>query len=350
MNITQQPYGKTREGTPVDLFTLTNQAGLEVAITSYGGIVVSILAPDRVGNRAEVTLGFNSLEDYLQPHPYFGALVGRFANRIAGGKFTLNGQEYTLALNNGPNHLHGGLQGFDKKVWAARPFEQAGAAGLTLQYLSPDGEEGYPGNLDVTVVYTLTAQNELKIEYRATTDRPTIINLTNHTYFNLAGQGDILGHQMMIKAGRFTPINQNLIPTGTLQSVSGTPLDFTQPALIGARINQADEQLERAGGYDHNFVLDAAGDLSVLAARVVEPQSGRTLEVYTTQPGMQFYSGNFLDGTLTGKGGVVYHKRTGFCLETQHFPDSPNQPNFPTVVLNPGQEYHHTTVYKFGVL
>ncbi len=348
MNITQQPFGNLSDGTAVDLFTLTGNAGLEVAVTNYGGIVVSILAPDRAGSRAEVTLGFDSLDGYLQKHPFFGALVGRFANRIAGGRFTLNGVTYTLAKNNGPNHLHGGLKGFDKQVWQAEPFQAADRVGVVLRYLSPDGEEGYPGNLSTTVTYTLTDQNELRIDYHAQTDQPTIINLTNHTYFNLAGQGDILGHEVMINADRFTPVNENLIPTGELRPVAGTPLDFTRPTPIGARIDADDEQLRRANGYDHNFVLNAAGDLSVLTARVVEPSTGRVLEVYTTQPGMQFYTGNFLDGSLTGRG-RVYHRRTGFCLETQHFPDSPNQPNFPSVVLNPGQEYHHTTIYKFSV-
>jgi aldose 1-epimerase len=350
MKITQQPFGQTRDGVAVTLYTLTNDNGLEANITNYGGIIVSLFAPDQAGNRADVVHGFDSLDGYLGKHPFFGCAVGRFANRIAGGKFTLNGVEYTLALNNGPNHLHGGLQGFDKKVWASQPFEQAGAVGLTMRYRSPDGEEGYPGNLDVTMVYTLTAQNELKIEYTAAADQSTIINLTNHTYFNLAGKGDILGHQLMINADYFTPVNENLIPTGELRAVAGTPHDFSQLTAIGNRINQADEQLQRAGGYDHSYVLNARGNLAVLSARVVEPGSGRVLEMYATQPAVQLYTGNFLDGSLTGKGGRVYHKRSAFCLETQHYPDSPNQPDFPSTVLNPGQEYHHTTVYKFGVL
>ncbi len=350
MNIKKEPFGQIAEGTPVELYTLTNDHGLEVSIINYGGIIVSLKIPDRAGKVGEVTLGFDSLEGYLEKSPYFGCIVGRFANRIARGRFTLEGVEYTLAQNNGPNSLHGGLQGFDKVVWEAEPFENEAGVGLTLKYLSPDGEEGYPGNLSVTVIYTLTNDNELKIDYTAATDQPTVLNLTNHTYFNLAGGGDILGHKLMLNADKFTPIDETLIPTGELRPVEGTPLDFRQATPIGARIEQADEQLRLAGGYDHNFVLDnLAGEL-ILAARVVEPTSDRVLEVYTTEPGIQFYSGNFLDGTITGKGGRVYHKRTGFCLETQHYPDSPNQPDFPSTVLKHGEEYQQMTIFKFGVL
>jgi len=346
MTITQQSFGQTAAGAPVELFILNNAAGLTVKITNYGGIIVSVLAPDRHGQFDDVVLGFDTLAGYLQKHPFFGALAGRYANRIANGKFTLDRVEYSLAVNNGPNHLHGGLHGFDKKVWQADAADNS----LHLTTVSPDGDEGYPGTLTVTTIYTLTADNALRIEYNATTDRPTIINLTNHSYFNLAGSGDILAHELLINADRFTPVNENLIPTGELRPVEDTPFDFTQLTPIGARIEQADEQLQRAGGYDHNFVLNAAGDLSVLSARAVEPKSGRTLEMYTTQPGVQFYTGNFLDGTLTGKGGRVYGPRTGFCLETQHYPDSPNQPNFPSTVLNPGDTYRQSTIYKFGIL
>ncbi len=349
MNITHQTFGHTAEGTAVDLYTLANDAGLTITITNYGGIIVSILAPDRAGVVTDVALGFDGLVGYLQRHPYFGAIVGRYANRIAQGKFRLNGVEYTLARNNGPNHLHGGLKGFDRMVWQAEPFQGADSVGLTLAYRSPDGEEGYPGRLAVQVVYTLTPEQALKIDYRATTDQATILNLTNHTYFNLAGAGDILGHEVMLNAGRFIPVDGTLIPTGELRSVAKTPFDFTTPVPIGASIDQADEQLKFGGGYDHTWLLDNPDSDLTLAATVYEPGSGRTLETYTTQPGVQFYTGNSLDGTLTGKGGQTIHRRAGFCLETQHFPDSPNQPAFPSTVLKPGETYAHTTIYKFGV-
>ncbi len=348
MEIKQQPFGQTKTGSAVDLFTLTNDNGIVVKITNYGGTIVSVLAPDRQGNLADVVLGFDDLAGYLQPHPYFGVLVGRFGNRIAGGKFTLKGVEYTLAQNDGQNHLHGGLNGFDKAVWSAEPVQSEAEVGLKLTHVSPDGDEGYPGTLRVTVVYSLNNDNELKIDYTATTDQATIVNLTNHAYFNLAGAGDILGHELMLNATRFTPIDDTLIPTGQLRSVTGTPLDFTQLTVVGARINQDDDQLRFAGGYDHNFVVNGPAGTLRLAARVHEPSSGRVMEVSTTEPGIQFYSGNFLDGTLTGKGGHVYHKRSGFCLETQHFPDSPNQPNFPSTVLEPGEAYRQTTIYKFS--
>jgi aldose 1-epimerase len=348
--VTKRPFGQTAEGAAVELYTLTNQNGLEVAITNYGGAVVSIKAPDRNGNLADVVLGFDTLDGYLKEHPYFGSLIGRYGNRIGKGRFTLNGVAYVLARNNGENHLHGGLKGFDKVVW--KPVEPAAkdAQTLVLSYLSKDGEEGYPGNLSVTVTYSLNDANELRIDYAATTDKDTVVNLTNHSYFNLAGQGqgDILGHEVMTNADRFTPVDAGLIPTGELRSVEGTPFDFRKPTAIGARINQADQQLKLGRGYDHNFVLNRETEGLALAARVTEPGSGRVLEVLTTEPGLQFYTGNFLDGTIRGKGGKVYGQRYGFCLETQHFPDSPNKPRFPSTVLKPGQRYQSTTVYRFS--
>ncbi|PYV05064.1 MAG: galactose-1-epimerase [Acidobacteria bacterium] len=344
--IQRQPFGKTPDQKVIDLYTLTNAHGVEARITNYGGILVSLKAPDRNGKLADVVLGFDGPEGYLKNNtPYFGAVIGRYGNRIAKGRFSLNGREYRLALNNGENHLHGGIKGFDKVVWGAREVKRGPA--LALNYVSKDGEEGYPGNLSVSVVYTLTDNNELKIEYSATADKATILNLTNHTYFNLAGEGSILNHEVMINADRFTPVDQGLIPTGELRSVKGTPMDFTQPAAIGARIEQQDEQLLLGKGYDHNFVLNGGG-APALAARVYEPVSGRVLEVYTTEPGVQFYTGNFLDGSIKGKGGQVYQRRYGFCLETQHFPDSPNKPDFPSTVLKPGEKYATTTIFKFS--
>lgn len=344
-------FGKTADGQQVDLYTLTNSKGMEVAITNYGGIVVSLKAPGRGGQFADVVLGFDSLDGYLQGHPYFGAIIGRYGNRIAKGRFKLNGVEYKLATNNGENHLHGGIKGFDKVVWEARDVSTPQAAALELKYTSKDGEEGYPGNLAVTVVYTLTEDNELKIDYSATTDKDTVVNLTNHSYFNLAGEGngDILGHEMMINADAFTPVDAGLIPTGELKKVEGTPFDFRKPVAIGARINADDQQIRYGKGYDHNFVLNRKGSGLELAARVVEPKSGRVMEVLTTEPGIQFYSGNFLDGSVKGKGGKAYQHRYGFCLETQHFPDSPNKPKFPSTVLKPGEKYQTTTVYRFSV-
>jgi aldose 1-epimerase len=352
MNVTKQAFGKMPDGTPVDLYTLTNANGLEAKITTYGGAVVSLLAPDQSGKLDDVVLGLETLEEYIEKSLYFGCITGRYANRIAQGKFTLNDVEYTLAQNDGENHLHGGLKGFDKVVWAAQEISSDDGVGLKLTYLSKDGEEGYPGNLSVEVVYTLTNADELKIEYLATTDTDTVVNLTNHTYFNLVdgGAGDILGHELMLNAGRFTPIDNTLIPTGELRSVEGTPLDFRQLTLVGARIEQDDEQLHFAGGYDHNWVLNSADGSLALAARVQEPTTGRVMEIYTTEPGIQFYSGNFLDGSITGKGGKVYRKRYGFCLETQHFPDSPNQSHFPSTLLKPGEKYQTTTIYKFSTL
>ncbi len=351
MEIEKHAFGKTADGTPVELYTLTNANGLEAKITNYGGIVVSLLVPDRDGKPGDVVLGYETLEEYIENNPYFGTLVGRYGNRIARGKFTLEGIEYTLAQNDGENHLHGGLKGFDKVVWKADAVRSKNSVGLKLTYLSKDGEEGYPGNLSVTVVYTLSNDNELKIEYTAVTDKVTIVNLTHHGYFNLAGAGlgDILGHELMIKADRFTPVDKGLIPTGELRSVKGTPMDFTRAVAIGARIDQAAEQLVLGGGYDHNWVLNNGDGSLTLAARVYEPTTGRVMEVYTTEPGIQFYSGNFLDGSITGKGGKVYEYRYGFCLETQHFPDSPNKPSFPSTVLKPGETYTTTTIYTFSV-
>ncbi|MEZ5351939.1 MAG: aldose epimerase family protein [Bryobacteraceae bacterium] len=338
----------TMSGHAVDLYTLANGKGFEAKISTRGGVVVSLLAPDKAGKYEDVVLGFDTPEGYEKENPYFGALIGRYGNRIAKGRFVLNNVEYRLAVNNGENHLHGGLQGFDKRLWSARALAGENPA-LELTYVSRDGEEGYPGNLSVKVVYTVTADNELKLDYSATTDRTTILNLTNHSYFNLAGQGngDILGHEMQINADRFTPVDAGLIPTGELRPVKGTPFDFTSPVTIGARIGAGDEQLRFGGGYDHNYVLNRTSEGLNLAARVHEPGSGRVMEVHTTQPGVQFYTGNFLDGSLTGKGGKVYKQRYAFCLETQHFPDSPNKKDFPTVVLEPGQEYKSSTVYRF---
>jgi aldose 1-epimerase len=347
--ITKEAWGKTQDGAPVDLFTLTNAAGVKARITNYGGIVVSLKVPDKNGKFADVVLGLPTLDDYLKGHPSFGCIVGRYGNRIAKGKFTLNGKEYTLATNNGPNHLHGGLKGFDKKVWQAKAIESPDSPALELTYLSKDGEEGYPGNLSVKMTYTLTKKNELKIDYLATTDQDTVLNLTNHSYFNLAGEGvgDILDHEMTIAADNFTPTDNTSIPLGEIKPVKDTPFDFTKPMTIGARINDSHEQIVFGKGYDHNFVLNAKGGALALAARVRDPKTGRVLETYTTEPGVQLYTGNFLDGSKIGKSGKPYPRRSGFCLETQHFPDSPNQPTFPTTVLKPGQEYRQTTVYRF---
>ena len=349
-SIEKQMFGKMPDGTAVDIYTLRNASGVEARITNYGGIVVSLKVPDRNGKFDDVVLGYDNLDGYLKNNsPYMGALIGRYANRIAKGTFKLNGTEYHLAVNNGANHLHGGLKGFDKVVWTAAPLRVANGAALKLTYVSKDGEENYPGNLTATVIYTLTDANELRIDYSATTDKRTIVNLTSHSYFNLAGQGmgDILKHQLFMNASRFTPTDAGAIPTGELKSVRGTPFDFTKPTEIGARIDQDDQQLKFGNGYDHNFVLIKGKRLS-LAAIVKEPTTGRVMQVSTTEPGMQFYSGNFLDGSITGKDGKVYQRRYGFCLEAQHYPDSPNEPKFPSVVLNPGQRYTQTTIYKFS--
>ncbi|HEY8205800.1 MAG TPA: aldose epimerase family protein [Pyrinomonadaceae bacterium] len=350
-NVKKESFGKTPEGQPVDIYTLTNSHGAEAKITNYGGILTSLRVLDRDGKLDDVVLGFDNLDQYLKGDPWFGAIIGRYGNRIAKGRFTLNGVEYKLATNNGANHLHGGIKGFDKVVWNARPLRVPNGAALELTYLSPDGEEGYPGNLSVKVVYTLTNANELKIDYSATTDKDTIVNLTHHSYFNLAGQGngDILNHRLYINANRFTPIDSESIPTGEIRSVHGTPFDFTRMKAIGERINADNEQLKFGSGYDHNFVLNGKMGLLRLAAKVYEPTTGRVMEVSTTEPGLQFYSGNFLDGTLTGKGDKVYQRRYAFCLETQHYPDSPNKPNFPSTVLRKGARYHTTTIYRFSV-
>ncbi len=344
MEIQRQEFGQQPDGQMVDLYVLTNGNGLEARIMTYGATLVSLKVPDNDGNLADITLGCDSLEGYLEASPYFGATVGRYANRIAKGKFTLNGVEYTLATNNGENHLHGGIKGFDKVLWQAGTVRQEDGVGVKFVYLSKDGEEGYPGNLNCTVTYMLTDKDELKISYEAKTDKPTLVNLTHHSYFNLAGQGngDILGHELMVNADQYTPVDAGLIPTGEIRDVAGTPMDFTTPHTIGERIAQVE------GGYDHNFVLRGGGGEIVLAARVYEPQSGRVMEVYTTEPGIQFYSGNFLDGSITGKDGKVYYQYYGFCLEPQHFPDSPNKPNFPSAILRPGETYQTQTVFRFS--
>ncbi len=339
-------FSSTPDGTPVELYTLRNNQGAQARIMTYGGIVVSLKVPDRDGGMADVVLGYDSLWGYVDNNPYFGAIIGRYGNRIANGRFTLNRQTYRLATNNGENHLHGGVKGFNKVVWTAKEVERENGPALQLSYLSPDGEEGYPGKLRATVVYALTHENELRIDYAATTDEPTVVNLTQHSYFNLAGagQGDILRHELMLDADRFTPVDEGLIPTGELRDVKGTPMDFTELTPIGARIEQQDQQLRFGLGYDHNWVLNNSSADLALAARVFEPGSGRIMEVFTTEPGIQFYSGNFLDGSITGKRGKVYRHRYGFCLEAQHFPDSPNQAKFPSTVLNPGEKYAQTTI------
>ena len=349
--IKMSEFGKMPDGQTIDLYTLNNSSGMRVAITNYGGRIVSLTVPDRTGKMDDVVLGFDDLAGYLANNPYFGALIGRYGNRIGGAKFTLDGKEYRLAANDGPNSLHGGLKGFDKVVWKAHEVPGNHPA-LELTYLSKDGEEGYPGNLKVKVVYTVMGNNSLQIDYSATTDKDTVLNLTNHSYFDLSGQGngDILKTQMMINAGQFTPVDANLIPTGELRKVEGTPLDFRKSTAIGERIDGDDEQLKLGRGYDHNFVLDRGGHGLTLAARAVDQDSGRVLEVLTTQPGIQFYTGNFLDGTVHGKGGKVYGHRYAFCLETQHFPDSPNKPSFPSAELKPGQTYQETTVFKFSII
>jgi len=343
MQIEREKFGLV-DSTEVYLYTLRNETGMEVSITNFGGIVTSIKVPDKNGEFADIVLGFDSLAPYIGEHPYFGCIVGRYANRIAKGSFVLDGKTYTLATNNGPNHLHGGLSGFDKKIWRATDQVKNDTASLILEYTSPDGEEGYPGNLSAVVKYSLNNQNELIVSYHATTDAPTPVNLTQHSYFNLAGagSGDILGHIMMIDADRYTEVDETLIPTGNLPLVEGTPMDFRSPQSIGARLSQV------TGGYDHNYVLNNQGEMKIVA-RVTEPESGRMLEVLTTEPGIQFYSGNFLDGSITGKQGKTYFQHYGFCLETQHFPDSPNQPEFPDTILEPGEEYKYTAIFRFSV-
>ena len=348
---TQKVFGTLPDGQTAELYTLTNAHGMRVAITNFGGIVQSLQVPDRSGHLADVVLGYDTLAGYLgDTKTYFGALIGRYANRIAFGKFALGGRMYTLATNNGKNSLHGGNQGFNRRLWTARDASTATAAALELTYHSRDGEEGYPGNLQVDVVYTLTANNQLRIVYSASTDKPTVLNLTNHSYFNLSGEGsgDILGTELTLAARRYTPINAGLIPTGAVDAVAGTPLDFTTPHRIGDRIGAANQQLQYAQGYDFNYVLDSGGGALALAATAYDPKSGRELRVTTTQPGVQLYSGNFLDGTLHGKSGHVYARHAGFCLETQHFPDSPNHRNFPSTELDPGQHFTETTVLAFS--
>jgi aldose 1-epimerase len=346
--IKKQPFGKTANAEVVDLYTLTNANGVQVSIINLGGIVTSLKVPDRNGKLANVVLGFDTVEGYLENRPFFGAIVGRYANRIAKGSFSLEGKQYSLPKNDGENTLHGGIRNFGKVIWTAKEVNGRDSVGLSLGYLSKDGEEGFPGNLSVTVAYTLTNQNELRIDYAATTDKTTVVNLSHHSYFNLAGDGNILNHEIMISADRFTPVDQRLIPTGELRAVSKTPMDFVQQRRIGERIDQSYDQLLLAGGYDHNWVLNGGGAGPTLAARVTEPSTGRVLEVLTTEPGMQFYTGNFLDGSLSGSEGRVFRKRYGFCLETQHFPDSPNKPGFPTTILKPGQTYKTTTIYRFS--
>ncbi len=335
------------DGQPVTLFTLTNASGANVGIIEYGGIVVSLNVPDRDGNLGDVVLGFDTLDAYVADTPYFGAITGRYANRIAGGKFEIDGAAYELPVNNGPNSLHGGIKGFDKVIWKGTPAESGD--GVSFAYVSQDGEEGYPGTLESTVTYTWTDSNELRIDYEASTDKPTVVNLTNHSYFNLkdGGASPILDHVLMINASNYTPVDATSIPLGEIASLDGSPLDFREPTAIGARIEAEDEQIGFGAGYDHNYVIDRDADGLALAATVSEPETGRVMDVLTAEPGVQFYSGNFLDGHHVGKGGVAHQRRSGFCLETQHYPDSPNQPDFPSTVLRPGETYKTSTVYKF---
>lgn len=353
-SITLTPFGHLPDGQAATLYSLVNRNGLRADVTNYGGIIVRLFTPDRAGRMDDIVLGYNSLESYVKASPYFGAIVGRCGNRIAAGRFTLDGQTYALATNNAPGgiscHLHGGKIGFDKVLWNAEPRLEAGLPSLRLRYLSKDGEEGYPGNLDVAVTYTLTDDNSLKIEYHATTDRPTPVNLTHHSYFNLQGEGrgDILGHVLTLHASRITPVNAGMIPTGEFAPVAGTPFDFTTPQAIGARIDADDEQIRFGRGYDHNWVLDNQEGSLALAAEVFEPVSGRTMQVWTEEPGLQFYCGNFLNGSHIGKSGRGYPHRSGFCLEAQHYPDSPNQSAFPSTILRPGQAYQTSTIYKFS--
>ena len=353
--IVKEAFGQL-DGQPVDLYTLTNHNGLKMKVTTYGGIITELFVPDKNGQLGDIVLGFDKLEGYTSPEyiksaPYFGAIIGRYGNRIAKGKFTLEDVEYTLATNNGENHLHGGITGFNRVVWEARPVESAGGNALELTYTSKDMEEGYPGNLQITVTYMLTDANELKIDYRAVTDKATPCNLTNHSYFNLSAgkQPTIAGHELVILADRYTEVDGGLIPTGILPDVSGTPMDFATPYKIGERVDADFEQLKLGGGYDHNWVLRHNDGTLALAATVYEPESGRFMEVLTTEPGIQFYAGNFLNGTLTGKNNTPYLHRGGLCLETQHFPDSPNQPTFPSTILQAGDTYQTQTIYKFSV-
>jgi aldose 1-epimerase len=346
--ISQAPFGKTADGTSVEIYTLRNVRGCEARIMTYGGIVVSLKVPDKNGNFGDVVLGYDNFDDYVKNSPFFGALVGRYGNRIAKGKFTLAGKEYTLAVNSGANNLHGGPVGFDKRVWKATALLTADGPVLKLNYLSQDGDQGFPGNLNVTATYTLTADNGLLLTYTATTDKPTLCNLTQHSYFNLAGKGDVLNYLVYINADKFTPVDKALIPTGELKPVEGTPFDFRKPTAIGARINADNEQIKFGNGYDHNWVINKPPGKLGLVARVTDPTSGRVMEVLSTEPGVQFYTGNFLDG-YTGKGGWVYKNRSGLCFEPQHYPDSPNHPQFPSAELKPGQTYQNTIIYRFSV-
>jgi aldose 1-epimerase len=349
--IKKESFGKTTGGEQIDIYTLSNKKGMEVSITNFGATVVTLKVPDRAGKATDIVLGYDTLDGYEKGTSYFGATVGRYGNRIAGGKFSIDGKTYTLPKNNGENTLHGGIVGFNKKVWKAREIASKGGESLEMTYLSADGEEGFPGNLSTKVVFTLPAdRNELKIDYAATTDKDTVLNLTNHSYFNLAGEGngDILDHVMTLHAKQFTPVDKGLIPTGELKNVAGTPMDFNNATAIGKRINESDEQLVFGKGYDHNWVLTRAGGSELsLAAEAYDPKSGRKLEVLTTEPGVQFYSGNFLDGAK-GKGNKPYPQRAAFCLETQHFPDSPNHPNFPSTLLKPNAGFHSQTVFRFS--
>jgi aldose 1-epimerase len=351
MKIHKESFGEF-DGKKVDIYTLTNANQVEIKISNYGGIVTSIKLPDKNGKFDDVALGYNNLQGYIRNNPYFGCIVGRYGNRIGKAKFTLEGDEFTLVKNDGENNLHGGSKGFDKVLWNAEPITGEDSLSLKLTYLSKDGEEGFPGNLKVTVTYTLTNDNSFCIDYLATTDKTTVINLTNHTYWNFAGEGsgDILKHELMLNADYFTPVDQGLITTGEIRAVENTPMDFRNPTAIGDRIEADYEQLKFGKGYDHNWVLNLEEDAEPnLAATVYEPVSGRFMEVFTTEPGIQFYSGNFLDASITGKSGKAYGLRNGFCLETQHFPDSPNKPEFPSVVLKPGEIYKTTTIHKFSV-
>lgn len=348
-SIERADFGKLPDGTPVYEYTLTNANQMSVGVINYGGIITSIRVPDRDGNIDNVVLGFRKIDDYVGKNPYFGTLTGRYANRIASAKFTLDGQEYQLAANNGPNSLHGGKEGFDKQIWQVKEMPGSDSVGLELAYLSPDGDEGYPGNLDVKVLYTLTDSNEFRIDYTATTDKPTVVNLTSHSYFNLAGNGSgtVLDHKLTLSADKYAPVDATLIPIG-IAAVEGTPFDFRQPTRIGDRIRDGDEQLVYGRGYDHNWVLNSPNDGSLtLAARLEDEKTGRIMEIDTTEPGIQFYAGNFLDASLVGSSGKMYRQSDGLCLETQHFPDSPNQPDFPSTVLRPGETYKTTTVHRF---
>lgn len=349
-SISKRAYGTTRDGKAVTEFTLTNTHGMVAKIINYGGIITALHVPDRNGTFGDVVLALNSLAEYEAGHPYFGALIGRYGNRIGKATFTLDGKAYSLAVNNGPNALHGGLKGFDKQVWDAKEIASSAGVAIELSYLSPDGEEGYPGNLSVTVVYTLTDANALQIDYRATTDKTTVVNLTNHSYFNLSGNGSgtVYDQIVQINADRYTPVNDSLIPTGELAPVAGTPFDFRSPKVINGGLRSSHQQVVYGRGYDHNFVLNRKGSGLEQAARVYAPATGRALEVWTTEPAMQFYTGNFVDGTLVGSSGGIYRQGDGLCLETQHYPDSPNQSNFPTTTLKPGETYQTTTVYKFS--